>query len=102
MCELIVDLKSLIEISPALVTHYDWNTASQFPISTFFARGCQQKCLSGDWKARGKCCCRPAPGMQRDTVVLSFLEIHGAAVSTLTGFSRRQTNWSCDANLGSI
>jgi len=40
--------------------------------------------------------------MQRDTVVLSFLEIHGAAVSTLTGFSRRQTNWSCDANLGSI
>jgi len=35
MCELLVDLKTLIKISPALVTHYDWHG--------YFAR-CDQSC----------------------------------------------------------
>jgi len=73
---------------------------SQIPISPFYKRGCQDKCLSGDSKTQGVC--RPAPVMKRDSVIFPSPRIHGAVVTPPLGFWRRQAEWLCSANHGSI
>src|ERR1700733_5592226 len=72
------------------------------PITPFYKRGCQDKYLPHDGKTAEKWSCRPAPVMERDAVRFPLPQIHRAFVTTPIRFQRRQAEWLCSANHGSI
>jgi hypothetical protein len=73
---------------------------SQLPITPFYKRRCQDKCLPA--AAKREVLAVQPPVMERDSASFPFPQIHFAFVTTHISSQRRQADGLCKANHSSI